>query len=272
MIQSQVGTSETILDLTKFQDWQKTKKELRTILRNRTFWSNSSLIIRFAGFEFDDYEVAELNEILQNSDSLFIKELQTTSPETLEKFQKVNLNASQIGDNVSLPPPKIRLLRGRQKNVNKNMNSQSSDNSCEPKLISLDSFDRPLLPPGSLESQTAYIGLQDSVALRAGSEVFYEGNLVVFGDVNPGCQIRATGSIIVYGKLSGSVHAGYGVSINQIDKIVVKALKMYEPIQISIGDFSACSIHGDVQEERHKLHPETAKVIEGRIWRISDFE
>jgi hypothetical protein len=50
----------------------------------------------------------------------------------------------------------------------------------------------------------------------------------------------------------------------------VKALKMVDPLQISIGDYSACS-SGEMNANR-RLYPETAKIIDGRIWRISDFD
>jgi septum formation inhibitor MinC len=75
----------------------------------------------------------------------------------------------------------------------------------------------------------------------------------------------------VYGKLSGSAHAGFGCTDEEkLQTICVKALKMVDPLQISIGDYSACS-SGEMNANR-RLYPETAKIIDGRIWRISDFD
>ena len=44
--------------------------------------------------------------------------------------------------------------------------------------------------------------------LRSGTLVKYAGNVIVDGDVNPGAEIRASGSIYVWGKLRGVAFAG----------------------------------------------------------------
>ena len=44
--------------------------------------------------------------------------------------------------------------------------------------------------------------------LRSGSKISYRGHVTVIGDVNPGAEIIAGGSIVVWGKLRGMVHAG----------------------------------------------------------------
>lgn len=44
--------------------------------------------------------------------------------------------------------------------------------------------------------------------LRSGSAIRYDGDVYVFGDVNAGAQIKAGGSVIIFGRLRGQVHAG----------------------------------------------------------------
>lgn len=44
--------------------------------------------------------------------------------------------------------------------------------------------------------------------LRSGHLVSFEGDVTVFGDVNPGAQVTASGSIVVLGALKGVAHAG----------------------------------------------------------------
>ena len=44
--------------------------------------------------------------------------------------------------------------------------------------------------------------------LRSGYNLTYPGHIVVFGDVNPGAEVIASGTIIVWGRLRGLVHAG----------------------------------------------------------------
>ncbi len=45
--------------------------------------------------------------------------------------------------------------------------------------------------------------------LRAGNALDFEGDVVVFGDLNAGAEIKATGDIIVLGSLRGVAHAGF---------------------------------------------------------------
>jgi septum site-determining protein MinC len=44
--------------------------------------------------------------------------------------------------------------------------------------------------------------------LRSGYRLKHSGNVVVIGDINPGAEIIAGGSIVVWGHLRGVVHAG----------------------------------------------------------------
>ena len=44
--------------------------------------------------------------------------------------------------------------------------------------------------------------------IRSGQRVECEGDIVVIGDVNPGAEVIAGGSIAVFGKLRGLAHAG----------------------------------------------------------------
>ncbi len=44
--------------------------------------------------------------------------------------------------------------------------------------------------------------------LRSGTRIEHHGHVIVMGDVNPGAEIIAEGSVIIWGRLRGSVHAG----------------------------------------------------------------
>jgi septum site-determining protein MinC len=68
--------------------------------------------------------------------------------------------------------------------------------------------------PRPEETRFASSGLSDETALfinktlRSGTRVEFPGHVVVLGDVNPGAEIVAVGSIIIWGRLRGAVHAG----------------------------------------------------------------
>jgi septum site-determining protein MinC len=49
-----------------------------------------------------------------------------------------------------------------------------------------------------------------SATVRSGQRIECEGDIVVIGDVNPGAEIIAGGSIAVFGTLRGLAHAGAG--------------------------------------------------------------
>jgi septum site-determining protein MinC len=65
--------------------------------------------------------------------------------------------------------------------------------------------------------------------VRSGRIVDHVGHLIVIGDVNPGAEVRAEGSIIVLGRLRGVAHAAIGR-----DAGCIIALSL-QPQQLRIG-------------------------------------
>ncbi len=96
--------------------------------------------------------------------------------------------------------------------------------------------------------------------LRSGQVIHHPGHVVVIGDVNPGAEIRAGGSVVVWGRLRGTVHAGVGDG-GIGDKAVVCALQL-TPAQLRIGDHITRSPAG---ESDQGLAPETASIQDGQI-------
>jgi septum formation inhibitor MinC len=79
--------------------------------------------------------------------------------------------------------------------------------------------------------------------VRSGVILEHEGHLVVFGDVNPGAEVRATGNIIVLGRLRGTAHAGIGQDVG-----FILGLRL-EPQQLRIGRKVARSGDGDAPND-----------------------
>ncbi|PWH16920.1 MAG: septum site-determining protein MinC [Anaerolineae bacterium] len=88
--------------------------------------------------------------------------------------------------------------------------------------------DRNVSPAKGLDDETA---LWVSKTLRSGTRIEYDGHVVVFGDVNPGAEIIAGGSVIVWGRLRGFVHAGARGN----RQAVVCALDL-SPTQLRVAD------------------------------------
>jgi septum formation inhibitor MinC len=91
--------------------------------------------------------------------------------------------------------------------------------------------------------------------IRSGVIFEHRGHVIVFGDVNPGAEIRAEGNIVVLGRLRGTAHAGIGR-----DAGFILALRL-EPQQLRICRLVARASEGDTPGSQ----PEIAHVTSGTI-------
>ncbi|OQX65525.1 MAG: septum site-determining protein MinC [Anaerolinea sp. 4484_236] len=67
--------------------------------------------------------------------------------------------------------------------------------------------------------------------IRSGTRIEFPGHVVVMGDVNPGAEVVADGSILIWGRLRGAVHAG----ASKNPEATVCALEM-SPTRLQIAD------------------------------------
>lgn len=91
--------------------------------------------------------------------------------------------------------------------------------------------------------------------MRSGFKVAYQGHVVVLGDVNPGAEIVATGCVVVWGHLRGTVHAG----ADGDHTAVVCALDL-SPMQLRIGTKIAVT-----PQDGEASTPELARIIDDYI-------
>jgi len=98
--------------------------------------------------------------------------------------------------------------------------------------------------------------------MRSGFKVAYHGHVVVLGDVNPGAEIIASGSVVVWGRLLGTVHAG----AEGDETAVICALDL-SPLQLRIATKVAIAPKGDKDPQ-----PEVASIngeqIIAESWQI----
>jgi septum site-determining protein MinC len=87
--------------------------------------------------------------------------------------------------------------------------------------------------------------------VRSGQIVRHESNITLIGDVNPGAELIAGGSIVVWGRLRGLVHAG---ALGNKHAIVC-ALDL-RPTQLRIADLIART----PDEQSHTILPEVALI------------
>jgi septum site-determining protein MinC len=91
--------------------------------------------------------------------------------------------------------------------------------------------------------------------MRSGFRVSFAGHVIVLGDVNPGAEIIAKGSVIIWGRLRGVVHAG----AEGDETAVVCALDL-NPTQLRIASQVAVT-----PGRKGKPQPEIASVQGGRV-------
>jgi septum site-determining protein MinC len=104
-------------------------------------------------------------------------------------------------------------------------------------------------------------GIDDETALwvnktlRSGMRIEFASHIIIFGDVNMGAEVIAGGSVIVWGRLRGVVHAGAQGNRDA----VVCALDL-SPTQLRIANEIAISpAKGD------KSQPEIVRLKDGRL-------
>ncbi|RPI92856.1 MAG: septum site-determining protein MinC, partial [Chloroflexi bacterium] len=95
--------------------------------------------------------------------------------------------------------------------------------------------------------------------LRSGFKVSHHGHIIVLGDVNPGAEVIAGGSVIVWGRLRGVVHAG----VDGDENAVVCALDM-QPTQLRIAGFIGAPPKRPAFG-RGKPEPETVRIQNGQL-------
>jgi septum site-determining protein MinC len=91
--------------------------------------------------------------------------------------------------------------------------------------------------------------------LRSGMRIDFPGHVVVMGDVNPGAEIVAEGSVIVWGRLRGSVHAG-----TKGDEHAVVCALDFAPMQLHLGEEAV-----EAPEKETTPHPKKAFISEERV-------
>jgi septum site-determining protein MinC len=107
--------------------------------------------------------------------------------------------------------------------------------------------------PATLATASEHDGMLVTRTVRSGQVLRHHGHITLIGDVNPGAELIAGGSVIVWGRLRGLVHAG---ALGNAEAVVC-ALEL-RPTQLRIADQITRAPDG-----AGRLSPETAK-IEGR--------
>ena len=97
--------------------------------------------------------------------------------------------------------------------------------------------------------------------LRSGTRIEFAGHVVVFGDVNPGAEIIAEGSVIIWGRLRGMVHAGSKGN----KKAIIGALDL-SPTQLRIAEEVAAALNPQQNPKPEVVRINTDGKLQAEIW------
>lgn len=94
--------------------------------------------------------------------------------------------------------------------------------------------------------------------LRSGASIRFDGDITVFGDVNPGAQLFASGNIVVLGTLKGMAHAG---ATGAEDSFIFGF--DLQPTQLRIG--RKIAIVPGKKPSKSGMSPDIARIEDGQI-------
>ncbi|GMA52360.1 septum site-determining protein MinC [Alicyclobacillus contaminans] len=146
----------------------------------------------------------------------FLQELLFDNPSPLLSGPQINVSVD-YGQREMTPEQNIELMRLFLQKENFTIREWSSRTMARQALFAK--------PQRNARPQYIHRG-----TVRAGQQVYYDGDVVVVGDVNPGGEIAATGDIFVFGRLRGIAHAGVRGNTQSII-----AAAEFSPMQLRIA-------------------------------------
>lgn len=162
------GIKEGILITLENQDWQDAKKELIEKIKEKQDFFQGARLVLDAGNS--ELLEGELDEI-----RIFLLSQGIILCGVLSKSLTTQTHVKKMGLIAEIEKP---MLKHPQK----------------------------LTPLDTVLSGEAALFIRRT--MRSGYRVEYKGHVIVLGDVNPGAEIIASGCVIVWGRLRGTVHAG----------------------------------------------------------------
>lgn len=206
-----------LITLSTTEEWLAITNELAIRLDEKAdFFAGAKVTVNVGERPVPKYELTSLKALLERR-GMMLAVVQSDSLTTIESANSLDLRANTI--------------------------NKVNDRTIED--------DIPIDPE---EAGTS--GVMVRRTLRSGRTVHSDGHVVIYGDVNPGAKIIASGDIIVWGKLRGMVHAGADGDENAI----ICALDM-SPNQLRIAGHIVTS----PKDQRKKVTPEVALIRDDQI-------
>lgn len=198
--------------------------------------------------EFDLFELRRMINMIKDEFGVQVTGLNCTS-EALAKFAERELKIRVHASSVHFNPEPVVAAPVTAHEAASDLPDERQNEATE--LVSA-----PDEAEGTAEGGEKSHTIHGTV--RSGAVVRFPGDVHVFGDVNPGAQILAGGSVFVYGTLKGLACAGARGDAEQI----ILAFDM-RPSQLRIG--KVIQIPSQTADRPSRYTPEVAWVSGGSI-------
>jgi len=214
------GTNDGLLII--FPDslaWNDLVQQLSDILDgSKNFWIGASTSVDLGGHKLDETQIKRLHEMLNKRYHLNLGAIYAHNNETRTFAEKNGLKTGDAHPNASRNTPGNEIVN-------------------------------------SLTNSSNAIYLKQTI--RSGQSIRFDGNVVIYGDTNPGSEIIASGDIVVLGSLRGIAHAGAKGDENS--QIAALSLR---PTQLRIASYI-----GRPPDEQNisAVYPEYAWISNGEI-------
>ncbi len=224
------GTREGLAITLGSGDWQQLHNDLARHLEHQgAFFRGGVVALDLGARAVEAAQIASFQELLTRYD-MVLRTIMATDPATRQAAEELGLRVvmppepSPSSPPPAPPEPPVDPVRGRQD-----------------------------------ISSAGERGLIVRRRLRAGQTLRHTGSVLLIGDVNVGAEIIAGGDVVVWGRLRGTVHAGYPDNLSAI----VCALDLV-PLQLRLGSLIARPEEA-ATGERKDVYPEVAYVRQDAI-------
>ncbi|RYX99715.1 septum site-determining protein MinC [bacterium] len=218
------GTKDGLLII--FPDnlaWNDLLKQLGEILdKDKSFWVGASTSVDLGHHKLDDTQITRLNEMLIKRYHLLLDAVYCRDEQTRASAERTGLKVGKT--HPGSPRASVEHLGDIVQNSNVSMGNA--------------------------------IYLKQTI--RSGQTVRFDGNVIIYGDTNPGSEIIASGDIVVIGSLRGIAHAG--AKGDESCQITATNLR---PTQLRIASYIGMS--DDSQTTKSEI-TEYACITDGKIY------
>lgn len=218
--------AQLFIELDKDAPFEQLRDEVRRVFGETPGrFKGTTARLAFGARELSLFDLRRLVHLLKDEHEVLVSGLQLT-PESLHRWAQSELKL------------KVYLSDLEEADEEPSEDEATVEPEPAPAVVEVETAPIQLAPPAPApepappapELSGAHRMLPVERTVRSGTTVRFHGDIVVYGDVNAGAMVIASGNILVLGRLSGLAHAG----ADGDERAVVIGFDL-RPTQVRIG-------------------------------------